>query len=122
MVAGWRWRRPHRAAQARRAEDRRGSIGSPGRCGDRTGLLREWGRAGAGYRNGYRRSRLRTAEGPIEYGIPQADRAEPFVSRVRARLTGRTAELERLAIEMFARELSTRDIEAAFRDNTGRAC
>src|SRR5438128_9683128 len=26
---------------------------------------------GAGYRNGYRRSRLRTAEGAIEYGVPQ---------------------------------------------------
>ncbi len=25
---------------------------------------------GAGYRNGYRRGRLRTAEGPIEYGVP----------------------------------------------------
>ena len=24
---------------------------------------------GAGYRNGYRRGRLRTAEGPIEYGV-----------------------------------------------------
>src|SRR4029453_2325551 len=35
---------------------------------------------GAGYRNGYRRRRLRTAEGAIEYGVPQvADRAEPFV-------------------------------------------
>jgi putative transposase len=76
--------------------------------------------AGAGYRNGYRRGRLRTAEGPIEYGVPQvADRAEPFVSRVRARLAGRTAELERLAVEMFARGLSTRDIEAAFQDETG---
>jgi putative transposase len=75
---------------------------------------------GAGYRNGYRRGRLRTAEGPMAYGVPQvADRAEPFLSRVRARLTGRTAELERLAIEMFARGLSTRDIEAAFRDDTG---
>ena len=75
---------------------------------------------GAGYRNGYRRGRLRTAEGPIEYGVPQvADRAEPFVSRVRARLAGRTAELERLAVEMFARGLSTRDIEAAFQDETG---
>jgi len=75
---------------------------------------------GGGYRNGYRRGRLRTAEGPMEYGVPQvADRAEPFISRVRARLTGRTAELERLAIEMFARGLSTRDIEAAFRDDTG---
>jgi len=75
---------------------------------------------GAGYRNGYRRGRLRTAEGPIEYGVPQvADRTEPFVSRVRAGLAGRTAELERLAVEMFARGLSTRDIEAAFRDAAG---
>ncbi len=37
----------------------------------------------------------------------------------RAGLAGRTAELERLAVEMFARGLSTRDIEAAFRDSTG---
>ena len=54
---------------------------------------------GRGYRNGYRRGRLRTAEGAIEYGVPQvADRAEPFVSRIRAGLAGRTAELERLAV------------------------
>jgi putative transposase len=75
---------------------------------------------GAGYRNGYRRGRLRTAEGAIEYGVPQvADRPEPFGSRVRAGLAGRTAELERLAVEMYARGLSTRDVEAAFRDVTG---
>ena len=75
---------------------------------------------GAGYRNGYRQSRLPTAEGAIEYSVPQvANRPEPFVSRVRAGLAGRTAELERLAVEMFARGLSTRDIEAAFRDATG---
>ena len=75
---------------------------------------------GAGYRNGYRRGRLRTAEGAIEYGVPQvADRPEPFVSRGRAGLAGRTAELERLAVEMYARGLSTRDVEAAFRDATG---
>ena len=75
---------------------------------------------GAGYRNGYRRGRLRTAEGAIDYGVPQvADRAEPFVSRVRAGLAGRTAELEQLAVEMYARGLSTRDIEAAFRDASG---
>jgi putative transposase len=75
---------------------------------------------GAGYRNGYRRSRLHTAEGAIEYGMPQvADRAEAFVSRVRAGLAGRTAQLEQLAVEMYARGLSTRDIEAAFRDASG---
>src|SRR5439155_6095177 len=59
---------------------------------------------GVGYRNGYRRRRLAIAEGLIEYGVPQVtDRAEPFASRVRASLAGRTAELERLAVEMFAR-------------------
>jgi putative transposase len=48
-----------------------------------------------------------------------ADRAEPLVSRVRECLAGRTAELEQLAIEIYARGLSTRDIEAAFRDASG---
>ena len=77
---------------------------------------------GRGYRNGTRRSRLRTAEGAIEYGVPQvADRADPFVSRIRAGLAGRTAELERLAVELFARGLSTRDIEATFRDADGQS-
>jgi putative transposase len=77
---------------------------------------------GRGYRNGTRRSRLRTAEGAIEYGVPQVtDRADPFVSRIRAGLAGRTAELERLAVELFARGLSTRDIEAAFRDADGQS-
>jgi len=80
------------------------------------------GALGAGYRNGYRRGRRQTAEGSIEYGVPQlADRPEPFESRIRARLAGRTVELERLAVEMFARGLSTRDIEAAFRDGEGRS-
>jgi hypothetical protein len=52
--------------------------------------------------------------------VPQvADRAEPFVSRVRAGLAGRTAEPEQLAVEMYARGLSTRDIEAASRDASG---
>jgi putative transposase len=75
---------------------------------------------GAGYRNGYRRGRLRSAEGAIEYGVPQvADRAEPFGSCLRAGLAGRTAELEHIAVEMYARGLSTRDVEAAFRDVTG---
>jgi hypothetical protein len=32
-----------------------------------------------------------------------ADRAEPFISRVRAGLAGRTAELAQLAVEMYAR-------------------
>jgi mutator family transposase len=77
---------------------------------------------GSGYRNGYRTGRLGTAEGAVEFSAPQiADRAEPFRSRIRAILGSRTAELEALAIEMYARGLSVRDIEALFADERGRS-
>ena len=77
---------------------------------------------GRGHRNGYRLNRLRTAEGAIEYATPQVRNTdEPLRSRVRALLEGRTDELERLAVEMYARGLSTRDIEDATRDETGRS-
>ena len=39
---------------------------------------------------------------------------------VEALVSGRTRELERLAVELYARGLSTRDIEDAFTDETGR--
>lgn len=77
--------------------------------------------AGEGYRNGYRRGRLKSAEGVVEFAVPQlSDTAEPWRSEVRQALAGRTEELERLAIEMYARGLSVRDIEAAFTDERGR--
>jgi transposase-like protein len=76
---------------------------------------------GAGYRNGYRTGRVKSAEGAIEYSTPQiADRSETFRSRIRAVVRGRTEELEALAVEMYARGLSTRDIEALFADGDGR--
>jgi transposase-like protein len=75
----------------------------------------------AGYRNGYRPGKVKTAEGAVEYSAPQVrDTPEPFVSSVRSALSGRTRELERLAVELYARGLSTRDIEDAFTDQTGR--
>jgi transposase-like protein len=78
--------------------------------------------AGAGYRNGYRLGRLNSAEGSIEYSAPQiADRTAPFRSALREIVRGRTAELESLAVEMYARGLSTRDIEALFADETGKS-
>ena len=77
---------------------------------------------GAGYRNGYRLGRLNSAEGRIEYSAPQiADRAAPFRSAIREIVRGRTAELEALAVEMYARGLSTRDIEALFADEAGNS-
>lgn len=75
-----------------------------------------------GYRNGTRTARLKTAEGVVEYGAPQvADRTEPFCSRIREQLGQRTQALEDLAVEMYARGLSTRDIESVFRDEAGQS-
>lgn len=80
------------------------------------------GEEACGYRNGYRRGVLKSAEGPIEYATPQvSDLGEPYRSAVRQRLAGRSEELERLAVEMYARGLSTRDIEATFADEEGRS-
>jgi putative transposase len=76
---------------------------------------------GQGYRNGVRSGRLKTAEGFVEYSAPQvAGRDEPFRSEIREHLKGRTEALEDLAVELLARGLSVRDIEDAFRDETGR--
>ena len=76
---------------------------------------------GQGYRNGYRPRRLKTAEGLMEYSVPQiAGRDEPFRSAIREHLKGHTQGLEDLAIEMLARGLSVRDIEDAFKDDNGR--
>ena len=76
---------------------------------------------GAGYRNGYRTGRVKRAEGAIEYSAAQiADRSEPFCSRLREIAGGRTEALEALAVEMYARGLSTRDIEGLFADEAGK--
>jgi putative transposase len=74
-----------------------------------------------GYRNGYRTGRMKAAEGMVEYAAPQVRAtAEPFASAIRANLAGRTGALEDLAIELYARGLSTRDIEDTFTDEKGR--
>jgi transposase-like protein len=78
--------------------------------------------AGEGYRNGYRRARLKSAEGPIDYSVPQvSDLGEAFRSRIREMVGGRSEMLEELATEMFARGLSTRNIEEMFADDEGRS-
>jgi putative transposase len=74
-----------------------------------------------GYRNGYRGGHMKTAEGMVEFSTPQVrDTPEPFVSAIRENLGGRTEALEDLAVELYARGLSTRDIEDAFKDERGR--
>ena len=74
----------------------------------------------AGSRNGYERGRLRTAEGSVEVAVPQVRGAGgPFRSSLMSFLDGNSEVLERLVTEMYARGLSTRDVEDAFRDATG---
>lgn len=77
---------------------------------------------GDGYRNGYRTGRVKTAEGQVEYSAPQvSDRQTPYESEIRRRLASRTEELERKAVEMYVRGLSTRDIEEVFRGEDGKS-
>ena len=73
-----------------------------------------------GSRNGYEGGRIRTAEGAFEVQVPQVRGAEePYRSTLMSFLDGNSDVLERLVTEMYARGLSTRDVEDAFRDATG---
>ncbi len=76
--------------------------------------------APAGCRNGYKPRKVRTAEGVIEVDVPQVrDTEEPFRLALWEALRQRTDVLDRLAVEMYTRGLSTRDIEDALREATG---
>jgi transposase-like protein len=73
-----------------------------------------------GSRNGYQPGRIRTAEGSIGVAVPQVRGASaPFRSTLMSFLDGNSEVLERLVTEMYARGLSTRDVEDAFTDVTG---
>jgi hypothetical protein len=57
----------------------------------------ERGAVGRGYRNGYRTAQVKSAEGAIEFAVPQVfDTAEPLRSRIREVIRGRTEELDSL--------------------------
>ena len=76
---------------------------------------------GQGYRNGVRTGRLKTRGGADRIRAPRSPAARSRSARRSARhLKGRTEALEGLAVELLARGLSVRDIEDAFRDESGR--
>jgi len=78
------------------------------------------GEALRGHRNGYEPGRIRTAEGEIVVQVPQVrDAPETYRSRLMTFLRGNSDVLERLAVEMYARGLSTRDIEDALLEASG---
>jgi putative transposase len=73
-----------------------------------------------GSRNGYEQGRIRSAEGAIKVRVPQVRGTEaPYRSSLMSFLEGNSEVLDRLVTEMYARGLSTRDVEDAFRDATG---
>lgn len=73
-----------------------------------------------GYRNGYEDHRLKTAEGAVGIKLPQVrDTEGTYRSGLMRFLDGNSDVLERLVVEMYARGLSTRDVEECFRDATG---
>ena len=73
-----------------------------------------------GLRNGYEPGRIRSAEGAIKVRVPQVrDTTQPYRSSLMTFLDGNSDVLDRLVTEMYARGLSTRDVEDAFRDATG---
>ena len=84
------------------------------------GRYQRRGQGQIGSRNGYEPGRVRTAEGGIEVAVPQVRGAgAPFRSSLMSFLDGNSEVLDRLVTEMYARGLSTRDVEDAFRDATG---
>ena len=70
-----------------------------------------------GYRNGYQAKKIKTAEGKVPLEIPQVRESErTYRSEFLKNLDILSPGLRRLAIEMYARGLSTRDIEETLRD------
>ena len=73
-----------------------------------------------GYRNGYKGRSLKTAEGEVAVDVPQVRGLAdgPYKSPIWQALGKRSPALQKLAVEMYARGLSTRDIE----DLLGELC
>ena len=73
-----------------------------------------------GYRNGYENKYIRTSEGRLPVEVPQLrETDETYRSKFLSQIDTRSGELERLIIEMYARGLSTRDIEDTLKDKDG---
>lgn len=66
-----------------------------------------------GYRNGYKSRSLATAEGKVPVDVPQVRGLAdgPYQSPIWQALSKRSPALQKLAVEMYARGLSTRDIQ-----------
>lgn len=73
-----------------------------------------------GYRNGYETKRFKMPDGSVNIAAPQVRGLEsPYRSFLLDRLPQMSERLKTLVIEMYARGLSTRDIEETLRNEKG---
>jgi transposase-like protein len=73
-----------------------------------------------GYRNGYKPAHIKTSENKLLIERPQVDDSlEPFRSKIWKHIKGNTERLEHIAVEMYARGCSTKDIETLLKDEYG---
>lgn len=75
-----------------------------------------------GYRNGYYARRLKVPGSRLDVSVPRVRKTgqRRFMSRLLKGCVQITEKLRRLALEMYVRGLSTRDIEEAFVDEKGK--
>ena len=75
-----------------------------------------------GYRNGYYDRKIKSSEGAINVKVPRVrDTEEDFKSSVPGHVRSLEKKIERLTVEMYVRDLSTRDIEDTFVDESGKS-
>ena len=76
--------------------------------------------AGNGHRNGYEPASIKTAEGRLDIQKPQVRGGDSsFVSQTWPHIKKHTEQLEHIAVEMYVRGCSTRDIEDLLKDDKG---
>jgi putative transposase len=74
-----------------------------------------------GYRNGYEKGTLKTAEGSFQVQLPQIrGRKEPFRSALGGQMARTSDVLKRLIVEMYVGGMSQRDIEYSLESALGR--
>jgi putative transposase len=74
-----------------------------------------------GYRNGYERGTLKTAEGVLRMQVPQIrGREEPYRSELWSQVAKTSEVLKQLIVEMYAGGLSQRDIEYSLEKALGQ--
>jgi len=73
------------------------------------------GKDQAGYRNGFKRRKVSTGEGPVELFVPQSrNGSEPFQTAVLGAFQRRSEMLEALIPQLYVKGLSVRDVSDTF--------